>query len=160
MSDSVDLNTALVFVNVIYFKGIWKTAFKEEYTREEPFNVTEVGGHGHTSGQGSCWLTQAGVWVLQTSVTGWVIFLSPPLSVSGPKANLCSQDLCLTRLSGHTSKQERKIEIQLFPEAAWLKIESCPFKGPVHLSDLRKRLLPHHIISHFCFCSKRADQCK
>ncbi|XP_054140517.1 ovalbumin-related protein Y-like [Melozone crissalis] len=39
--DSVDLNTALVFVNVIYFKGIWKTAFKEEYTREEPFNVTE-----------------------------------------------------------------------------------------------------------------------
>ncbi|NXL18963.1 OVALX protein, partial [Setophaga kirtlandii] len=41
VSDSVDLNTALVFVNVIYFKGIWKTAFKEEYTREEPFNVTE-----------------------------------------------------------------------------------------------------------------------
>uniref|UniRef100_A0A8C5IG33 Serpin domain-containing protein n=1 Tax=Junco hyemalis TaxID=40217 RepID=A0A8C5IG33_JUNHY len=44
VSDSVDLNTVLVFVNVIYFKGIWKTAFKEEYTREEPFNVTEVGG--------------------------------------------------------------------------------------------------------------------
>ncbi|NXP64305.1 OVALX protein, partial [Chloropsis cyanopogon] len=41
VSDSVDLNTALVFVNVIYFKGIWKTAFKEEHTREEPFNVTE-----------------------------------------------------------------------------------------------------------------------
>ncbi|CAN8184330.1 unnamed protein product [Coccothraustes coccothraustes] len=41
LSDSVDLNTALVFVNVIYFKGIWKTAFKEEDTREEPFNVTE-----------------------------------------------------------------------------------------------------------------------
>ncbi|NWR47554.1 OVALX protein, partial [Regulus satrapa] len=40
-SDSVDLDTALVFVNVIYFKGIWKTAFKEEHTREEPFNVTE-----------------------------------------------------------------------------------------------------------------------
>ncbi|NXA73954.1 OVALX protein, partial [Thryothorus ludovicianus] len=41
VSDSVDLDTALVFVNVIFFKGIWKTAFKEEYTREEPFNVTE-----------------------------------------------------------------------------------------------------------------------
>ncbi|XP_059709926.1 ovalbumin-related protein Y-like isoform X1 [Haemorhous mexicanus] len=41
VSDSVDLNTALVFVNVIYFKGIWKTAFKEEDTWEEPFNVTE-----------------------------------------------------------------------------------------------------------------------
>ncbi|NXR26203.1 OVALX protein, partial [Cinclus mexicanus] len=41
VSDSVDLDTALVFVNVIYFKGIWKTAFKEEHTREEPFNVTE-----------------------------------------------------------------------------------------------------------------------
>ncbi|NWR11445.1 OVALX protein, partial [Paradoxornis webbianus] len=40
-SDSVDLNTALVFVNAIYFKGIWKTAFKEEDTQEEPFNVTE-----------------------------------------------------------------------------------------------------------------------
>ncbi|NWV43948.1 OVALX protein, partial [Grantiella picta] len=40
-SDSVDLNTALVFVNVIYFKGLWKTAFKEEHTREAPFNVTE-----------------------------------------------------------------------------------------------------------------------
>ncbi|NWU39607.1 OVALX protein, partial [Hylia prasina] len=41
VSDSVDLDTALVLVNVIYFKGIWKTAFKEQYTREEPFNVTE-----------------------------------------------------------------------------------------------------------------------
>ncbi|XP_077642174.1 ovalbumin-related protein Y-like [Lonchura striata] len=41
VADSVDLNTVLVFVNVIYFKGIWKTAFKEEHTREEPFNVTE-----------------------------------------------------------------------------------------------------------------------
>ncbi|NXH39426.1 OVALX protein, partial [Dicaeum eximium] len=41
VSDSVDVNTALVFVNVIYFRGKWKTAFKEEHTREEPFNVTE-----------------------------------------------------------------------------------------------------------------------
>ncbi|NXA11312.1 OVALX protein, partial [Sapayoa aenigma] len=39
--DSVDLDTALVSVNAIYFKGIWKTAFKEEHTREVPFNVTE-----------------------------------------------------------------------------------------------------------------------
>ncbi|NXU14554.1 OVALX protein, partial [Pardalotus punctatus] len=41
VSDSVDFDTALVFVNVIYFKGIWKTAFKEEHTQEAPFNVTE-----------------------------------------------------------------------------------------------------------------------
>ncbi|NXY64308.1 OVALX protein, partial [Callaeas wilsoni] len=41
VSGSVDLDTALVFVNVIYFKGIWKTAFKEEHTQEAPFNVTE-----------------------------------------------------------------------------------------------------------------------
>ncbi|NXI10839.1 OVALX protein, partial [Irena cyanogastra] len=41
VSDSVDLNTALVVVNVIYFKGIWKTAFREEDTQEELFNVTE-----------------------------------------------------------------------------------------------------------------------
>lgn len=61
VSDTVDLNTVLVFVNVIYFKGIWKSAFKEEYTREEPFNVTEVGGHGHPSGQGSSWLSGLGV---------------------------------------------------------------------------------------------------
>ncbi|KAM9286096.1 ovalbumin-related protein Y-like [Cariama cristata] len=40
-SGSVDPDTALVLVNAIYFKGIWKTAFKEELTREVPFNVTE-----------------------------------------------------------------------------------------------------------------------
>ncbi|NXM60964.1 OVALX protein, partial [Illadopsis cleaveri] len=40
-SDSVDLNTALVIVNAIYFQGMWKTPFKEEDTWEEPFNVTE-----------------------------------------------------------------------------------------------------------------------
>ncbi|NWT00025.1 OVALX protein, partial [Mionectes macconnelli] len=39
--DSVDLDTALVFVNAIYFKGIWKSAFREEDTQEVPFNVTE-----------------------------------------------------------------------------------------------------------------------
>ncbi|XP_026698723.1 ovalbumin-related protein Y-like [Athene cunicularia] len=38
---SIDLDTALVLVNAIYFKGVWKTAFKEEHTREVPFNVTE-----------------------------------------------------------------------------------------------------------------------
>ncbi|KAK2524322.1 ovalbumin-related protein Y [Columba livia] len=39
--DSVDLNTVLVLVNAVYFKGIWKTAFKEEDTREFPFSVTK-----------------------------------------------------------------------------------------------------------------------
>ncbi|NXM48581.1 OVALX protein, partial [Gymnorhina tibicen] len=38
---SVNLHTTLVLVNAIYFKGIWKTAFKEEDTQEVPFNVTE-----------------------------------------------------------------------------------------------------------------------
>ncbi|KAM4793672.1 ovalbumin-related protein X-like [Cyanocitta cristata] len=38
---SVNLHTALVLVNAIYFKGIWKTAFKEQDTREVHFNVTE-----------------------------------------------------------------------------------------------------------------------
>ncbi|NWR47555.1 OVALX protein, partial [Regulus satrapa] len=38
---SVNPQTALVLVNAIYFKGIWKTAFKEEHTQEVPFNVTE-----------------------------------------------------------------------------------------------------------------------
>ncbi|NXF43612.1 OVALX protein, partial [Oceanites oceanicus] len=41
VSGSVDLDTVLVLVNAIYFKGIWKMAFKEEHTREVPFNVTE-----------------------------------------------------------------------------------------------------------------------
>lgn len=51
VSGSVDLDTALVLVNAIYFKGIWKTAFKEEHTREVPFNVTEVGGLGSRRAQ-------------------------------------------------------------------------------------------------------------
>ncbi|NWI97694.1 OVALX protein, partial [Pitta sordida] len=39
--DSVNLHTVLVLVNAIYFKGIWKTAFKEEDTQEMPFSVTK-----------------------------------------------------------------------------------------------------------------------
>ncbi|NXC09916.1 OVALX protein, partial [Orthonyx spaldingii] len=38
---SINLHTTLVLVNAIYFKGIWKTSFKEEDTQEVPFNVTE-----------------------------------------------------------------------------------------------------------------------
>ncbi|XP_040442728.1 ovalbumin-related protein X-like [Falco naumanni] len=38
---SVDLDTMLVLVNAIYFKGIWRTAFKEDNTREFPFSVTK-----------------------------------------------------------------------------------------------------------------------
>ncbi|XP_010072411.1 PREDICTED: ovalbumin-related protein X-like isoform X2 [Pterocles gutturalis] len=40
-SGSVGLDTAMVLVNAIYFKGIWKTAFEEEHTREVPFSVTK-----------------------------------------------------------------------------------------------------------------------
>ncbi|NWW45221.1 OVALX protein, partial [Pedionomus torquatus] len=41
VSGSVDLNTALVLVSAIYFKGKWKTAFKEEDTHKMPFSVTK-----------------------------------------------------------------------------------------------------------------------
>ncbi|NXX13026.1 OVALX protein, partial [Podargus strigoides] len=38
---SIDLNTRLVLVNAIFFKGIWKIPFKKEDTREFPFSVTK-----------------------------------------------------------------------------------------------------------------------
>lgn len=38
---SVDSDTLLFIVNAIYFKGIWKIAFKEEDTREFPFSMTK-----------------------------------------------------------------------------------------------------------------------
>ncbi|XP_010179216.1 PREDICTED: ovalbumin-related protein Y-like [Mesitornis unicolor] len=41
VSSSVHPDTALVLANAVYFKGIWRTAFKEEHTQEVPFNVTK-----------------------------------------------------------------------------------------------------------------------
>ncbi|NXU51823.1 OVALX protein, partial [Turnix velox] len=41
VSGSVDPDSALVLVNAVYFKGMWKTAFKEDHTEEQPFNVTK-----------------------------------------------------------------------------------------------------------------------
>ncbi|XP_010175565.1 ovalbumin-related protein X [Antrostomus carolinensis] len=41
VSGSVDPDTTLVLVNAIYFKGIWKTAFNVDDTRELPFSVTK-----------------------------------------------------------------------------------------------------------------------
>ncbi|XP_013795753.1 ovalbumin-like [Apteryx mantelli] len=38
---SIDLDTALLLVNAIYFKGMWKKAFREEDTQEVLFNMTE-----------------------------------------------------------------------------------------------------------------------
>ncbi|NXA98492.1 OVAL protein, partial [Melanocharis versteri] len=38
---SVNPQTVLVLVSAIYFKGIWKSPFKEEDTQEVPFNVTK-----------------------------------------------------------------------------------------------------------------------
>ncbi|POI28794.1 hypothetical protein CIB84_007456, partial [Bambusicola thoracicus] len=41
VSSSIDSGTTMVFINTIYFKGIWKTAFNTEDTREMPFSVTK-----------------------------------------------------------------------------------------------------------------------
>ncbi|XP_072183709.1 ovalbumin-related protein X-like [Excalfactoria chinensis] len=41
VSSSTDLNTSLVLVNAIYFKGMWKTAFNAEDTREMLFSITK-----------------------------------------------------------------------------------------------------------------------
>ncbi|NXL95610.1 OVALX protein, partial [Alectura lathami] len=41
VSGYVDLDTALVLVDAVYFKGMWKTAFKAEHTREMPFSMTK-----------------------------------------------------------------------------------------------------------------------
>uniref|UniRef100_A0A8C2TYA4 Ovalbumin n=2 Tax=Coturnix japonica TaxID=93934 RepID=A0A8C2TYA4_COTJA len=41
VSSSTDLNTTLVLVNAIYFKGMWKTAFNAEDTQEMSFNITK-----------------------------------------------------------------------------------------------------------------------
>ncbi|XP_025970699.1 ovalbumin-like [Dromaius novaehollandiae] len=38
---SVDLNTALLLINAIYFKGMWKKAFREEDTQEVLFSMTK-----------------------------------------------------------------------------------------------------------------------
>ncbi|NXC49294.1 OVALX protein, partial [Penelope pileata] len=41
ISSSIDVDTALVLVNAIYFRGIWKTEFNAGDTREMPFRVTK-----------------------------------------------------------------------------------------------------------------------
>lgn len=71
---SVSPQTALVLVNAIYFKGIWKTAFKEEHTQEVPFNVTEVGGTDTASGQMCICCIYSSV------VIGWGTYLGASLS--------------------------------------------------------------------------------
>ncbi|NXA41743.1 OVALX protein, partial [Eudromia elegans] len=38
---SVDLDTALLLVSAVNFKGTWKRAFREDHTEEVPFRVTE-----------------------------------------------------------------------------------------------------------------------
>ncbi|NXH18299.1 OVALX protein, partial [Bucco capensis] len=38
---SIDFDTVLVLVNAVYFKGIWKTTFKEGNTQELPFSMTK-----------------------------------------------------------------------------------------------------------------------
>jgi len=43
VSSSIDFGTTMVFINTIYFKGIWKIAFNTEDTREMPFSMTKVG---------------------------------------------------------------------------------------------------------------------
>uniref|UniRef100_A0A8C3LFT3 Serpin domain-containing protein n=1 Tax=Chrysolophus pictus TaxID=9089 RepID=A0A8C3LFT3_CHRPC len=43
VSSSIDFGTMMVFINTIYFKGIWKTAFNTEDTQEMPFRMTKVG---------------------------------------------------------------------------------------------------------------------
>eukprot|EP00076_Gallus_gallus_P017831 XP_015137657.1 ovalbumin-related protein Y isoform X1 [Gallus gallus] len=41
VSRSIDFGTTMVFINTIYFKGIWKIAFNTEDTREMPFSMTK-----------------------------------------------------------------------------------------------------------------------
>lgn len=43
VSSSIDFGTMMVFINTVYFKGIWKTAFNTEDTQEMPFRMTKVG---------------------------------------------------------------------------------------------------------------------
>lgn len=71
---SVNPQTVLVLVNAIYFKGIWKTAFKEEHTQDVPFNVTEVRGTDTVSGQMCIFCIYSSV------VIGWVIYRGASLS--------------------------------------------------------------------------------
>jgi serpin B len=38
--DELSINTKLVLVNAVYFKGTWKVPFKKDATRDQPFYIT------------------------------------------------------------------------------------------------------------------------